>query len=408
MHEMTRRPKIAALVSVYHKHAHAQHIVDRFLEGYGWNGRHHRPPMDVVALYVDQAKPKPAEPKEGDRYDLAAERAARFPQLSVYPTVADALTLGGSRLAVDGVLLIGEHGDYPVNDRGQTLWPRYQFFRQVVSVFGASGRAAPVFCDKHLSWNFAWAREMVDTSVELGFPLMAGSSLPVTRRLPPVEMPLGAQVEEALCVGCGWIDGGDFHGYETIQAMVERRRGGETGVRWIQAFRGESFWEALEAERWSRALVDACLCRGTYLAVPRAGFNHVFPTVDEMRRLVPDPWAYQYEHADGLRCTMIAMNGLFGGSWAFAARLRGRQQPLSTYMDLPMPPGLANFFSPLVNNIERMFLTGRAPYPIERTLLTTGLTAAGVESLHQGQKRVDTPQLAIAYAAPEESTFWRT
>ena len=408
MREMTKRPKIAALVSVYHKHAHAQHIVDRFLEGYGWNGRHHRPPMDLVSLYVDQVKPKPAAPKEGGRYDLAAERAARFPRLTVYPTIADALTLGGSSLAVDGVIIVAEHGDYPVNDRGQTLWPRYEFFRQMVSVFRASGRAAPVFNDKHLSWNFDWAREMVDTSIELGFPLMAGSSLPVTRRLPPVDMPLGAAVEEALCVGCGWIDGGDFHGYETIQAMVERRRGGETGVRCIQAFRGDAFWEAFESGRWSRRLVDACLCRAQQLAVPRSGFNHVFPTVDEMRTLVKDPWAYQYEHRDGLRCTMIAMNGLFGGSWAFAAQLRDREQPLSTYMDLPMPPGLANFFSPLVHHIEQLFLTGRPSYPIERTLLTTGLTAAGVESLHQGQRRLETPQLDIAYTPTAESTFWRT
>jgi hypothetical protein len=405
---MTTRPKIAAVVSVLHKHSHAQHILDRFLEGYGWNGRHHRPPMDLVSLYVDQVKPKPAEPKDSDRYDLSAERAARFPQLNVYPTIADALTLGGSTLAVDGVLLIAEHGDYPVNDMGQTLWPRYEFFRQIVSVFRASGRSVPVFNDKHLSWKWEWAREMVDISVELGFPLMAGSSLPVTRRIPSVEMPLGAGVEEAMCVGCGWIDGGDFHGYETIQALVERRRGGECGVGWIQAFRGDAFWEAMETERWSRRLVDACLCRTPQLTPARAGFNHVFPTIDEMRAQVKDPWAYQYEHGDGLRCTMIAMNGLYGGSWGFAARIAGQERPFSTYMDLPMPPGLANFFSPLANNVEQMFLTGQSPYPIERTLLTTGLTAAGVESMHRDQVRVDTPHLDIQYTAAAESTYWRS
>ena len=402
------RPKIAALVSVYHKHAHAQHIVDRFLEGYGWNGRHHRPEMDVVSLYVDQAKPKPAEPKESDRWDLAAERAGRFPFLEVYPTVADALTLGGDGLAVDGVLLIAEHGDYPNNDRDQTLWPRYEIFRQMVSVFRAAGRGVPVFNDKHLSWNWEWAREMYDISREMGFPFMAGSSLPVTWRVPDVEMPDGAQVEEALCVGCGWIDGGDFHGYETIQAMVERREGGEKGVKWIQAYRGDAFWKAYEEGVWSKELVEACLCRTISLGQARPGFNHVYPTIDEMRDLVKDPWAYQYEHLDGLRCTMIALNGLAGGSWSFAARLKGREEPLSTYMHLPMPPGLANFFSPLANNIEQMFLTGKETYPVERTLLTTGLTAAGVESLHRDQQRVETPHLDIAYRPSAESTHWRT
>jgi hypothetical protein len=405
---MTTRPKIAALVSVYHKHAHAQHIVDRFLEGYGWNGRHHRPAMDVVSVYVDQAKPKPAEPTEADRWDLAGERATRFPKLTVYPTIADALTLGGNKLAVDGVLLIAEHGDYPVNEKGQTLWPRYEFFRQMVSVFRASGRAVPVFNDKHLSWNWDWCKEMYDTSVELGFPFMAGSSLPVTWRTPSIEMPLGAQIEEALCVGCGWVDGGDFHGYETIQAMVERRAGGESGVKWIQAYRGDAFWEALAQGVWSRELFDAALTRHHSLTPARPGFNNTFPTIDEMHGLVSDPWAYQYEHTDGLRCTMIAFNGIAGGSWSFAARLKGQRQPLSTYMHLPMPPGLANFFSPLANNIEQMFLSGKATYPIERTLLTSGLTAAGVDSLHQEQARVETPHLNIAYQPTPYSTYWHT
>ena len=405
---MTTRPKIAALVSVYHKHAHAQHIVDRFLEGYGWNGRHHRPAMDLVSLYVDQAKPKPAEPKEQDRYDLGSERAARFPQLNIYPTIADALTLGGDRLAVDGVLLIAEHGDYPVNEKGQTLWPRYEFFRQMVSVFRASGRAVPVFNDKHLSWNWEWAKEMYDTSIELGFPFMAGSSLPVTWRTPSIEMPLGTEIEEALCVGCGWIDGGDFHGYETIQAMVERRKGGEGGVKWIQAYRGDNFWDALAQSVWSRQLFDASLTRHHSLIPARPGFNNTFPTIDEMRALVSDPWAYQYEHTDGLRCTMIALNGIAGGSWSFAAHLKDQSQPLSTYMHLPMPPGLANFFSPLTNNIEQMFLSGTATYPIERTLLTSGLTAAGIDSLHQGQVKVETPHLNIAYQPTPYSTYWHT
>jgi len=390
------RPKIAALVSTYRKHAHAQHIVDRFLEGYGWNSRHHQPEMDVVSLYVDQV--------EEDA--LGAERASRFEHLTVYPTIADALMLGGSSLAVDGVLLIAEHGDYSKNDKGQTLWPRYEFFKQMTAVFRASGGGVPVFNDKHLSWNWDWAREMYEVSREMGFAFMAGSSLPVTWRTPSIEMPLGAEVEEAMSVGVSWIDGGDFHGLETIQAMVERRAGGEVGVKWVQAYRGDAFWAAHARGQWSRELFEACLSRSHQLTSARAGFNHSFPTFDDLRQLAPEAWAYQYEHLDGLLCTMIALNGVVG-DFSFAARLAGRDEPLSTQMYLPMPPGLANFFSPLVNNIEQMFLTGRASYPVERTLLTTGLTAAGVESLHQDQAHQETPHLAIAYQPNPESTYWR-
>ena len=397
---MTKRPKIAAIVTEYRQYSHGQHIVDRFLEGYGWNSRHHHPPMDLVSLYVDQ------RPES----DLSRDRAERFPQMKIYPTVADTLTLGGSDLAVDGVLLIGEHGSYPTNEKGQHLYPRYELFMQVVSVYRTTGKTAPIFNDKHLSWNWDWAKEMYDISQEMDFAFMSGSSLPVTWRTPSIDMPLGARVSEALCIAIGGVDSYDFHALETIQCMVERREGGEKGVKWLQAYRGDKFWEAHHEELWSRELFEAALCRSHTLTPSRQGFNNIFPTLDEMKQLVEDPIAYQYEHLDGLKATMILMNGLVQ-DFNFAAHLEGQDVPLSTQMYLPMPPArttLANFFSPLVSNVEQMFLSGVATYPVERTLLTTGLVTAGVESLFQDQTRQETPHLNISYQPTEESTFWRT
>ncbi|MEE2995291.1 MAG: hypothetical protein VX603_19220 [Gemmatimonadota bacterium] len=396
---MPHRPAIAAITTVYHKYSHTQHIVDRFLEGYGWAGTHHHPPMDLVSLYVDQVG-------EGD---LSRDRAERFPQMKIYPSIAETLTLGGDTLAVDGVLLVGEHGEYPTNEKGQRQYPRYEMFQEIVKVFEASGRSVPVFNDKHLSWNWDWAREMYDTAQRLGFAFMAGSSLPVTWRTPSIDMPLHAEVEEAVGVGYGGVDSYDVHALETIQCMVERRKGGEKGVKWLQAYRGEAFWQAHHDRVWSRELFEAALCRSHTLKPARDGFNHIFPTIDELKRIVADPIAYTYEHVDGLRCTMILMNGLIE-DFNFAARLKGQKAPLSTQMYLPMPPArssLANFFSPQVNNVEQMFLTGKPTYPLERTLLTTGLTAAGVDSLHEDQIRLETPHLNITYPAPETSTFWR-
>jgi hypothetical protein len=395
------RPKIAAVTTVYFKYSHTQHIVDRFLDGYGWNGAHHYPPMDLVSLYVNQV----------GQTDLSKERLGRHPSVKSCQTIAEALTLGGSKLAVDGVVLVGEHGNYPRTEKGQVQYPRYQFFKEITDVFRASNRSVPVFSDKHLSWKWDWAKEMYDTSRELKFPFMAGSSLPVTWRTPSVEMPLGANISEALCACYGGVDSYDFHGLETIQCMVERRRGGETGVKWVQAYRGEKFWEALREGVWPRALMEAALCRSHTLVPARPGFNDIFPTVDDMHRLVRDPVAYRYEHTDGLKCTMLLLGGLIR-DFNFAAFVNGSHEPWSTQMYLPMPDGrttLANFFSPQVNHIEKMFLTGKAPYPIERTLLTTGLTAAGVDSLFAGQKRIETPHLsAIRYQPTKESTYWRT
>jgi hypothetical protein len=393
------RPKLAAVVTTYFKFSHAQHIVDRFLYGYGWMGTHYRPPMDLVALYVDQV----------GKGDLSHSRGEQFPSLRIYPSIAEALTLGGSRLAVDGVVVVGEHGDYPRNEKGQTQYPRWEFFQKIIEVFKDSGRSVPMFNDKHLSWNWDWAKQMVETSRALGFAYMAGSSLPVTWRIPSVEMPLESRIREALCVGYGGVDSYDFHALETIQCMVERRAGGETGVKWIQAHRGEKFWDALREGRWSRRLMEAALCRSHTLTPARPGFNDILPADDDLRRLVKDPVAYHYEHADGLKCTMMLLNGLVR-DFNFAADVEGRREPFSTQMYLPMPDGrttLADFFSPLVNNMEKMFLTGKPTYPIERTLLTTGLTAAGVESLYRHEERYETPHLAVAYQPTRESTFER-
>jgi hypothetical protein len=400
------RPRIAAVVTEYRRYSHAQHILDRYLFGYSWNGRHHIPEIDLVSLYTDQQP-------EGE---LSRSRSALRPQMKIYPTIAEALTLGGEKLAVDGVLLIGEHGNYPFNEKGQHLYPRYEFFQQIVDVFRRSGRSVPVFNDKHLSWKWEWAREMVQVSRELDFPLLAGSSLPVTRRVPQVDMPLGARVEEAMCVAVGGVDGYDIHALEAMQSMVERRRGGESGVSWIHAVRGaDAVMAALrsgsfDAGGWDPDLFRACLCRSHRLVPTRHGFNHTLPTSDEIQgRMTAEdnpntPVLYRYQHRDGVKMSMLLIEGVVN-DFTFAARLAGQHKPLSLQMFLP-PREVCNFFNPLTHATEHLFHSGQTPYPVERTLLTTGLTAAGVESLFQGEKRLMTPHLGVEYQPTRHSTYW--
>ena len=400
------RPRIAAIVTEYRLKSHAQGIVDRFLEGYGWEGQHYRPSVDIVSLYVDQ---KP-------RGDFSREREQRHPGLKVYPTIAKALTCGGDRLAVDGVLIIGEHGRYPRNEKRQTLYPRYEFFQQTVEVFRRTGQQVPVFNDKHLSWNWEWAKSMVATAKTMGFPFMAGSSLPVTRRLPAVDLPFGAEVVEGVCVGYGGIDSYDFHGLESLQCLVERRKGGETGVSAVTALRGENVWKALASGSWDAGgcdleLFEACLCRSFRLTSPRPGYGNAYPELAQMPALARDPALYRIEYSDGLRGSLLMLSGLVE-DFTVAIRLRGQSKPISTQLYLPgLSPNqtLSDFFNPLSHHIETMFKTGTPPYPVERTLLTTGVLATAVDSLHKGQKRIETPDLRnVRYLSPRESTFWRS
>ena len=390
------RKRLAVITTVWRHGSHAWHMAERFLVGYPINGRWHQPPIEVVAAYVDQT---PAN-------DLSRQRSAEF-RFPIYRTVADTVRCGGRKLAVDAVLIIGEHGDYPASEYGQTKYPRYEFFKQVTDVFRQDGRAVPVFNDKHLSWKWEWAREMVEISRELKFPFAAGSSLPVTWRLPSIDMPHGAEVEEMLCVANGAMDSYDFHALEVIQCMAERRRGGETGVAALHALRGEAVWQALEtgswpAGGWDPQLFAACLSRSQTLAQPET-FSHRLPTTAQMRAMVKVPLAYRFEYLDGTKATMLLMNGLVG-DFTFAARLKGERAPLSTLFYLPPNPNVT-YSAALMSKAEETFLTGRTPCPIERTLLTTGLVEAGVRSIGTGQKRIKTPHLSIRYQAPSESTF---
>jgi hypothetical protein len=391
------RKKLAVVTTEWRYHSHAWHMATRFLVGYPIEGRWHHPPFDVVAAYVDQTPEN----------DLSRQRAKEF-GFTIYPTVAEALRCGGKRLTVDAVLVIGEHGDYPRNEFGQKLYPRYEFFKQVTDVFREDGRSLPYYNDKHLSWNWDWAKEMVDTSHKMGFPMTAGSSLPVTWRMPSVDVPYGAEVEELLCVAIGSVDSYDFHALETIQCMAERRRGGETGVAALHALRGDAVWQAMDSGSWSSGgwdprLFEACLCRSQTLAQPET-YSDRYPTREQMQQWVKEPVAYRFEYNDGTKATMLLMNGLVG-DFTFAARLRGRDEPLSTLFYLPPNPNVV-YSAALMSKAEQMFLTGKPAYPVERTLLTTGLVAAGMHSLAAGGRRLETPHLAVRYEAPRESTFW--
>lgn len=391
-----RRKRMAVVTTLWNYRSHAWHMAERFLHGYPREGRWHRPAIDVVAAYVDQRP-------EGD---LSAKRAAEF-GFKVYPTVAEALRCGGSKLDVDAVLLIGEHGNYPVNAIGQKQYPRYELFQKIVEVFRQDGRSTPVFNDKHLSWNFQWAKEMVETARSMKFPFLAGSSLPVTWRMPSIDLPRDAEVEEALVVAMGPTDIYDFHALETLQCMVERRRGGETGVVSMHALRGDAVWKALEAGSWANGgwdprLLEACLSRSHTLAQPET-FSHRYPTLPQMREWVKTPIAYRFEYADGLKGTMLLMNGLVD-DFTFAARIKGRSDPLSTLFQLPPNPNVV-YSAALMSQVEQMIQTGQPPYPVERTLLTSGMVAAGLQSLADG-RQIATPHLRVRYEASRESTFW--
>ena len=389
-----RRKKLAIITTFWDWRSHANHMGERFLNGYPRDGKWHRPEMDVVSAYVDQ---RPESDLSGDKADLHG--------FAIYPTIAEALRLGTDKLAVDAVLLIGEHGDYPDNEKGQKLYPRYEFFEQIVDVFRKDGRALPVFNDKHLSYSFTKAKRMVEASRELKFPFLAGSSLPVTFRIPPVELPLNCQIEDALMIGIGGSDAMDFHALEAMQCMVERRRGGETGVKAVQLIAGDQVWQAGRDGRWSRRLLEGALARSD----SRSGIGlsdgrpQDLAHSGELEELVENPAAYLIEYNDGFRATLLMLNGAVQ-DFTFAARVRGLSKVQSVQFLLPPQPNVT-YSACLMSKVEEMIVTGQAPFPVERTLLVSGTLERCLESRIGGQRRLVTPELNVSYRAPRGSQF---
>lgn len=389
------RKKIALLGTVSRTHSHAQHFIDRFLLGYGWKGEWRAPSVDLVSLYIDQFP-------EGD---LARGRSKQF-NVPLFPSIPDALGLGKPGLAVDGVVIIGEHGDYPANDRGQRLYPRYKWFKEVVRVFEQAGRSVPVFNDKHLSTSWDECAEMVADSKRLGFPFLAGSSLPVTWRLPAIDMPHGAPLKESVCACYGGVDSYDFHGLETAQCMSERRRGGEVGISSVHAAKGAKVWEIMETRPDTQRLLASALSRSNTLPVEN-GYPTAPVTYAWARSTFPDPIAYFIDHRDGFKTAMFL---LAIQDFNYAGLREDTHEVVACQMHLPMPGSgatTADFFNPLVHHIESMIVENKAPYPVERTLLTSGMTLAAVESLHRGQISIPTPEMKVPYQVAPISTFWQ-
>jgi hypothetical protein len=389
-----RRKKIAFLGTSFYRHSHSQHFLDRFAAGYSNQGVWVPPALEVAGVYVDQ---HPAN-------DISRQQMAKY-GLRTFPTVAETLTLGGSELAVDGVVIIGEHGDYPRNEKGQTLYPRYRWFKEIVDVFERSKRVVPVFNDKHLSTDWGECVEMVADSRRLGFPFYAGSSLPVTWRLPALKLPLNTSLVESVCVAYGGVESYDFHTFETTQCISERRPGGEVGIRSVHAVRDAKCWELLAKREVTQKLFLSALRRSHNLPV-----DNGYPTgpveFDWARQALPEMVGYFIEHRDGFR-TSTFLTKIRDFNYA---GLRGDTgQIIGAQFWLPMPgfsATTADFFTPLVELVTQMILTNQTDYPIDRTLLTSGMVIGGIESLFKGQQPYATPDMAVAYQAPEREPFW--
>jgi len=375
------KPKLAIIVNAYGRTSHGVCYATKFLEGKQYEDHFEPPRCQVVAI----------NQLEITRDDVGVEIAAKH-GVPMYKTVAQALCRGGEELAVDGVVVIGEHGTYPRNEKGQQLYPRREIFDQVIAVFRENGRVVPVFNDKHMSWSWKWSKYMWRTIQDMRIPWMAGSSLPYAKYEPFVALPRGEKLDHLIAVGYGGLESYGFHSLETGQFVVERRAGGETGVKSVQCLSGKAVWEAHHAGRWPQDIAAAALAA---VKEPRGRPEDYTDRV----------YAFDIEYRDGQRMTVLMANG-YCQEFAFAYRPRGGGQITAASYKLDPVPRLKHFSS-TVRSLEDMYLTGKPTEPGERTFLTTGMLAYAVESHFRGGVKLETPDLNIRYKPPKRPETWK-
>jgi hypothetical protein len=373
--------KVAAVTTEYRKWSHADVILRNLLDGYP-DGK--KPNLELVALVTDQV------PKTDMSRDLARKHGFK-----ICGTIAEALRLGGKTLAVDGVLSIGEHGTYPTNDRGQILYPRRRFFEEICKVFEETKKSVPVFNDKHLAATWEDAQWMYDRARKLFVPLLAGSSIPLTWRKPHVVLPRDCELVGAVQIGYGPFEGYGFHALEGLQCMVERRKGAETGVKAVTCHSGKAMWDVVDKYDWAKPLLEGALKLAT---------AHATGDMRALTAKTADAGTFEIEYRDGFRALVVIPNGWIhendGCPFIFAGQRAGADKPDVCQFYLQQPDPFAHF-AELTKAIDSLIGTGHAPYPVERTLLTTGVLDALMTSRHEKGKRLETPHLEIKYAPTE-------
>lgn len=376
MTQSTKRLRLAVVATVFRPLAHADVILSRWFdvhagdEKWGWRGSQ----CEIATLFVAQTPDN----------DMARDWCEKY-GVRQADSIAEALTLGGETLAVDGVLLIAEHGDYPWNEQRQKLYPRREFFDEVAAVFRDSGRAVPVFFDKHLSWNSGEARAMAATIDELAIPFLGGSSLPHVGFRPALPTPDAATGATLFSLFPG---GAESYGYHSIEIALRARAalGLLAEPTSVTVWRGEAVWQQLENNAHRRALTAAILPATTRfgdVAAARAAERREIESLE-------DELLFCIEFADETESLHLR---LADGRGEFGTTLMRNDGTIWT--GLVAAGDADNFYAHFATQnalIEAMMWSGQSSVPLKRSLCSTLLINRVMDALQ-------TPGLPLEYGA---------
>ena len=349
--EPEKIPTVAVITTEWRTNSHADVIAGRLVEGFTLDGQGEFPKLKLVSAYIDQ-----------------------FPESDK-----------SRKLAVDGVIIVAEHGNYPLSPTGQTQFPKRRFWEEVVKVFEKSGRVVPVFSDKHVADNWKDCEWIYGQTQRLKIPFMAGSSLPSAWREPATDVKRGEPLKEIVVTSYHTLDAYGFHALEGLQALAEQRKGGETGIKQVRFLEGEAVWIAGERGEFDLKLLDAAVSRFK---------NHPVPAGKTFREEIKQPSLMQLEYNDGLRASVFTMDGGYGD---FAGAWRQADGTADSTLFLLQEDRPFAHFTHLLKGAEQMIHTGKPAWPVERTLLTSGILDAIHISRKENGRVVATPYLDVKY-----------
>jgi hypothetical protein len=354
--------KITFLIEEFAVRSPAQQLLDRFLIGYPRDGEIHHSEGCQVAVQL-----------AGDN----AELDRRVKDFGLVRETDPAKATAGA----DALVVVPKDSGAAANEN------------LIRTALENASKDSACFVYGALAASLDGARKLNELARARKIPLLAGTSLPITWRLPEVDLAEGAAVQEGLIVVQGEALAAELDGLEGLLPVLERRRGGESGVRSVRFWKGPDFSDARERGLWSWKLLTAAISRsnspqGNAL---KDGRTEDLSSLGLIEKLARDPRGWVIEHSDGVKSTVLVLDGVIA-DYNFAVLARDRTLVSAQIYRPPAPA--EHHFSRLAAVMEDFFRSSKPPWSVDRSLLIAGLLEVFKKFSGRSGETLETPELA--------------
>ena len=341
--------KIAFVIEDFAPGTPSQQLLDRFLLGYVRDGESRKIPGLQVAAWLG-----PAADNASFVADAATNLAVRERDFKLVQPSSLAATLAEA----DAIVVVPASERVSVNEE------------LLKNILERAPAGSACFVHGALAVTLAGANRLHSTAVERKVLLASGTSVTTTFRLPDVDVSESATLTEALIVVQGARPLAELSAMEGLSGVIAHRRGGESGIRSVRRLDGRDLWRAGDKGEWSWPLLNAAISRSNTMqgdALTDARTQDLVG-LGLVRKLARDPRGWIIEHRDGLRSTILVLDGVIA-DFNFAV---GSRDGTVTSAQLYRPPAPnRSEFDRLAGVLEDFFTTRKAPWLFERSLLVS-------------------------------------